>query len=836
MLFRSCKSNFRLDGDRNLFYRYLCRSFTSKGDAAVIENRNLDSVREWYADALKAYDGCSYKDTQFDEQDAINALTRFLFSLLGKSEIPTIPPKRDERESISKQQLQYIDSAIEKVILSHPNREKVFDAILNIVLNSRYAAQRILKSIYSRHTLQTTALEYLRNKGANIPQLITNLEDFLMPWNDLRRKKLDELRTIYNEFKLLLSSFELTTGRLSDSLKRLSNIGSNLLFDLDNERLRQTILIFENCIDLCRQTSFEEQEILCIQIDNRCQDMLNEIESSPTQISIEQIYSVVETVKEKVKQKLDNLYETSKPQLELQLPIESYPIESYVPDNNQQIDVQITITNKMGRSPAEAVEVIIQPDEEYFSLIESEIKILESLSGDKQKTLKIPLRVTSLALQARTFSLGAYVQYRTRSGEIEQTPVNSFSIRLYPENEFEEIENPYASYAESGIVENPEMFYGREELIKNIADTIQKSQNHNKSIIIYGQKRAGKSSILFHLKNMLQKEKNLVVIDLGNIGSLLDEYSRIPLLYQILWTILSKLKTAVEDLTENNYPSLSISFPNDIEFYKHPAPMSLFKEVFDWFKRESLIHQKWANIRLVLFIDEFSYIYNQIVSDKMPDTFMKNWKAILQENYFSSVLAGQDVIPKFKQHFANEFGTTQDERVTYLKPDDAKMLIDEPIRIRGRNGESRYRGKAIQRIIELTAGSPFYIQILCNRLIEHMNHKHAGLITEADVEQVKNDLIRGVNSLDVTKFDNLINSGDTSKDAISDADALKVLQEIATNSITGHCHRNNINCEAEMSIDDILEDLVKRDVIEREREHYYQIRVGLFKEWLIAKK
>ena len=63
-----------------------------------------------------------------------------------------------------------------------------------------------------------------------------------------------------------------------------------------------------------------------------------------------------------------------------------------------------------------------------------------------------------------------------------------------------------------------------------------------------------------------------------------------------------------------------------------------------------------------------------------------------------------------------------------------------------------------------------------------MNIKHAGLVTEADVEQVKTELIRGVNALGLDKFDNLINSGDTSIDAISDEDALKILKAIADNS------------------------------------------------------
>ena len=186
-----------------------------------------------------------------------------------------------------------------------------------------------------------------------------------------------------------------------------------------------------------------------------------------------------------------------------------------------------------------------------------------------------------------------------------------------------------------------------------------------------------------------------------------------------------------------------------------------------------------------------------------------------------------------KHDFPNEFGTTQDERVTYLKPDDARKLIDEPIRIGGRQGDSRYREQAIERILDLTAGSPFYIQIICNRLVEYMNVKHAGLVTEADVEQIKNELIRDVNALGLDKFDNLINSGDTSADAISNEDTLQVLKAIADNSRTGPCHRDRIVCKTSSSIDKILDDLEKRDVVER-REQSYQIQVGLFKEWLIV--
>jgi len=797
----------------NQFYRYLCRSFASRGDASILENRHLDVAREWYREALRIYDGD--RSNRKDEQDAVNALVRFIFSTLGQAQIPMTP------------KIPSIDETIEEVITRHPKPEKAFNAIANLVLSSQYAANRILNRLFSRSTLQAMSLDYLRDQGIFVPETLRHLDDFVNLWNELRRKRFEGLRNVSNELHFILN-IELSTAWLSNIIERIKGLGDKLFYDLDQQRIRFLQSLLETAFDLCKQVSFEEQERLCIQLDSRCQEFLREVEESPTRLSIEEIYPVIEIIQEKVKARLEGLYETAKPQLTLRLAVESYP-------NNQNIEIQIVIANKIGSSPAESLELIIpEQDEELFTLNVAEIQLDESLRGGDQKILRVPLSLSETAMQSQTFSLSVYAQYRTRLGEIEQSSIESFSVRLYSEEEFEEIENPYATYAEGGIVGDPEMFYGREELIFNVAKAVRESRSQSKCIITFGQKRAGKSSILFHLKQFLQKDKNLIIVDIGNIGSLLDPYSSVPFLYQILWIFLKELKDSILSKIEEGFSEINLSFPNDQDFFNHPSPLIYFKEVFKSIQRACSKHEDWKNIRIILLVDEFSYIYEFIASHKIPESFMKNWKAILQENYFNAVLAGQDVMPKFKQKFPNEFGTTQDERVSYLKIEDAVKLIDEPIRIGGKQGKSRFREKAIDRIIDLTAGSPFYIQIICNRLVEYMNRKKAGLVTEADVEQIKNELIRGVNALSQDKFDNLINSGDTTKDAISDEDALKVLKAIAANSLTGPANRNNIICETHSPVDLILDDLVKREVVEREREHYYKIRVGLFKEWLNA--
>ena len=820
----AAKIYFDVKDNRESFYRYLCRSFASRGDAAVIENRDLDAVREWYCEALTVYDGARGHRKDDDGSgslvnDADGSLVRYLYSTLGADRIPR-PPK-----------IPSISGAITEVIRDHSEGEKAFDAIAYLVSHSGYATNRILECLYTSSSLRKMALDYLKKMSIVPPHSVKRKSDFIQLWHELRRNQFSKARTISNDLRVL-QTFELSAAWLEDNIRRIENIRSNLFFELDKQRVTELGKILDTALELCKQRAFGEREHRCKLLDGYCEDLLNHITENPTKLSVKDIHPIINVIQGEAKKHLEGLYETSKPQLTLRL---AEGKESYVPVN-RRIEVQIVVENEEGRMPADALKLVTQADKAFFQGAVPDIELAESLRGGKetQATLKVPLYLTDEALQSEAFSLPVYAEYGIRGGKRDRTPVENLSIRLYSEDKFEKIENPYATYAEGGIVGDANMFFGREELIKNIAQAIQGSRAQSKCVLVFGQKRSGKSSVLHHLKTLLLADKELLILDLKDIGSIQDPDSKVPLLYQILRRILTELEYAVADRINDGLSQLDILIPDDEEFYQHPAPLQYFQDTFVTLKRLFSQHKDWNNVKCVLLIDEFQYIYDRIIAGKIPESFMQNWKALLQANYFSAVLVGQDVMPKFKLRFPNEFGTTQDERVTYLNELDAIKLIEEPIRINDRQDGIRYRERAVPRILDLTAGSPFYIQIICNRLVEYMNVKRAELVTDADVEQVTDELVRGVNALGPDKFDNLINSGDTSADRIKDEDALKVLKDIADNSSkTDFCHRDRIGCKTNVPVDTILGDLEKRDVVKR-REQSYQIQVGLFKEWLMV--
>jgi hypothetical protein len=230
----------------------------------------------------------------------------------------------------------------------------------------------------------------------------------------------------------------------------------------------------------------------------------------------------------------------------------------------------------------------------------------------------------------------------------------------------------------------------------------------------------------------------------------------------------------------------------------------------------------------VLLIDEFTYLFEYIKESIIESSFMRQWKALLELGLFSAVVIGQDSMPKFKQAFPNEFGVTHDERISYLSNEAATDLAQNPIQI---GSASRYRGRAIDRLVEYTAGSPFYLQIMCDHLVRHLNRRKRVFVTEADIDQVAQELTTGAGVLPIERFDPLITAAGESVAEASRETYLSLLTSIAHASRMG----GGARIDDVLPLDNragLLKDLRDREVIAIDASGRYRIRVGLFAQWL----
>lgn len=143
------------------------------------------------------------------------------------------------------------------------------------------------------------------------------------------------------------------------------------------------------------------------------------------------------------------------------------------------------------------------------------------------------------------------------------------------------------------------------------------------------------------------------------------------------------------------------------------------------------------------------------------------------------------------------------------------------------SGGSRYKGASLDRLLSLTAGSPFYLQIFCDRLVQHLNRNRLAFITESVIGDVLAQLTTGPSALPLDKFDPLITAAGESVALLPKERYLALLTRVALMpSVTAR----DVGQEDAL----LVRDLFAREVLEQDGTGRLRIRVGLFAEWLRA--
>lgn len=477
--------------------------------------------------------------------------------------------------------------------------------------------------------------------------------------------------------------------------------------------------------------------------------------------------------------------EDYKPELSIEVPITN------IPSDNGFVSLSVTISNADNKAAARNVSLTVLGlnNEELCKQLASS----NNLKGGAEisELIRIPIETEE------AFTLTIIVNYEDEENE-EYKVEKQISISTNVED-FENIQNPYIT---GKPVVNDEMFFGRDILVQRLVDAI--CDDRIRCIIIYGQKRTGKSSIFGHLKRKLTDRFIVLNFSVGaDITSEKNFYKSVQ-------------KEFVDYLEDNE-------FDDDV--------IGLFDEykIFDFIDFEKFIGKinrligKSQNKELLLMIDEFTHIYTYIKNPNydIGENFMDKWKAMIEKDLFKSALIGQDFMPDFIREYANQFQVTDPVYVSYLERKDAIDLVTKPIVME--DGYSRFLEGSEEMIVDWFNGQPYYLQTYCSRLVNYINEEQKqNYITAAVAKKVKDAMLTSV-QLDF--FDNLVREDET--------DLLEVLLKIAQASDTPgskvRVDRLGINDKYK----DALEKLATRGVIDYVKsEQKCYINIPFFHEWL----
>jgi hypothetical protein len=432
---------------------------------------------------------------------------------------------------------------------------------------------------------------------------------FLQLWNrakDLIHRNNLEIVKEFSALNLADIRFDL----IQDHIIRIDNLKQKVKVNLDKWRLENVKEILKYILDYGQQQSYAERERLANIIQTKVKELESGIEENPTKYSCELYRTYVLSLGKTIEQHFERFQQDTEPEHLLT----ELATDSYIPNANSEVICQLTISNESGKSPVNAIKIIVQesPRGEYIPKTKV-INITEALPGGESISCKVPVEVTDIAKSSQVFVLYYQLYFITRKRNDPDDPVcvkENKSIKLYPEEDFEIITNPYANYAQGKPVTDKKMFFGRDNLIETLIQSISTSYSP-KNVVIYGQKRSGKSSILYHLKEGL----TFPIIPVRfNAGENILNFS-VP---SFLRQIINSINITFRGYEKQGYPSISVNIPSIEQLESEPV-IEFHNYMFN-LKEHLDISEVYRGATIMLLIDEFTYIYGQIKIGQIPET------------------------------------------------------------------------------------------------------------------------------------------------------------------------------------------------------------------------
>ena len=267
--------------------------------------------------------------------------------------------------------------------------------------------------------------------------------------------------------------------------------------------------------------------------------------------------------------------------------------------------------------------------------------------------------------------------------------------------------NPYIAGAP---VLDSELFFGRDHLVAQILQTI-----HNNSLLLYGERRIGKTSLQHHLRRRLQGLED-------------PQYEFHPVYVDLQGTPEERFfATLAEDVFHELEPVLGGLQPGaEIADGSRYGYRELVRDLRAVIK--TLEERSSKKVKLVLLIDEVDELndYDPRINQKLRSLFMKSFA----ENLVA-VVSGVEIRKQWEKEGSPWYNFFEEVEVTAIGHDDAEALIRKPIQ-----GVFKFDQGVVDRIIELTESKPYSIQRFCIALVNRLHEEDRRTITVADVEAV----------------------------------------------------------------------------------------------------
>jgi hypothetical protein len=360
----------------------------------------------------------------------------------------------------------------------------------------------------------------------------------------------------------------------------------------------------------------------------------------------------------------------------------------------------------------------------------------------------------------------------------------------------QEIESPYVIGVP--LTAQQAIFVGRTDISAHIEGMLRDRQCP--PLLLYGQRRMGKTSLLNNLGRMLPSTIVPLFVDLqGPVSQATDHAGLLAMLARAMGTAARRQRDlalpplARQDLAADPFPS--------------------FDEWLD------TVERVLAGRTALLMLDEFEALESAFDEQRFSAAaVLGSLRHIIQHRpQFKVLLAGSHALDEV-EHWAGYLINVQVLRIGYLSASDAHQLIERPVE----DFALRYTPEASRHVYRLTHGHPALVQLLCAEIIGLKNTQPSmlrRLVAIDDVEAAVPEALRRGSFF----------FADIQRNQV-DAAGLAILRHLAAQEYGMPVERSALARQLPQDFEQALALLARRELIEAV-EGSYRFQVELIRRW-----
>lgn len=319
-----------------------------------------------------------------------------------------------------------------------------------------------------------------------------------------------------------------------------------------------------------------------------------------------------------------------------------------------------------------------------------------------------------------SFEVRVLIQYKDHKGNprIFSKPGNIVSSQVastkFPES------TPYVW----GLPLSPDsqIFYGREDVFEFLEDRFFGAER-NKIVALQGERRMGKTSILYQLeRRKLFQNYRLVFFDFQGRAANINSIN------EFFFNLARRIKRDAK---------LPATLPVERDFFFDPKRD--YNEIFEeWLDIVGEFLEK-KDTQIIILFDEFERLLGRRFEDnvnfnpQLVEELLQYLRSLmLTRKRLNWIIAGSwGLVARQREYFSSVFGMAINCHVGYLKREDAISLIVQPVQ-----KYISYDQDAIERILQLTGGHPYYLQMICDTVFSFAKGSNRHRIQLNDVNQL----------------------------------------------------------------------------------------------------